>query len=327
MLMHRTPYLRMLKIHQALERGTYPNCNKLARELEVNRRTIQRDIEFMQNQFNLPIAYDPRQQGYYYESPVESFPMMAISEKDIFGLLVVKKITEQYRSSPFWPLLENSMNMISKSLGTSPYFGFKESAESFSFKVVAPTQPELTLFNDILQAIQSSRQITFDYQAAYKRESAHTPRKLNPYHLYCIENHWYLVGLDVQQNDLRTYSLLRMKNLRVTGRSFTRPENWSPEKRLQSAFGVMEGDQMHTVEVEFSGLAALLVREHSWHPTQKIKDLDHDRLLFTVKVSHFEEIQRWILSFGQEAKVIKPKQLISRIQAELQASLRNYNDS
>ena len=39
----------MLLIHKALQNGGYPNCSKLARELEVSSKTISRDIDFMRN--------------------------------------------------------------------------------------------------------------------------------------------------------------------------------------------------------------------------------------------------------------------------------------
>ena len=54
----RPPLVRMLKIHQALQAGGYPNCRRLAEELEVAGKTIQRDIDFMRDQLGLPIEYD-----------------------------------------------------------------------------------------------------------------------------------------------------------------------------------------------------------------------------------------------------------------------------
>ena len=38
---------RMHRIHQLLQNRQYPNCTKLAKEFEVAKRTMKRDIEFM----------------------------------------------------------------------------------------------------------------------------------------------------------------------------------------------------------------------------------------------------------------------------------------
>ena len=47
-----------MRLHQRLIAGGFPNCSKLARELEVSTKTIQRDIEFMRDRLGLPIQYD-----------------------------------------------------------------------------------------------------------------------------------------------------------------------------------------------------------------------------------------------------------------------------
>ena len=43
----RPPLARMMQLHAQLQARKFPNCRKLADELEVSSKTIQRDIEFM----------------------------------------------------------------------------------------------------------------------------------------------------------------------------------------------------------------------------------------------------------------------------------------
>ena len=50
----RPPFERMLRLHDRIKAGTYPNCRKLADELEVSAKTIQRDIDFMRDRLGLP---------------------------------------------------------------------------------------------------------------------------------------------------------------------------------------------------------------------------------------------------------------------------------
>jgi predicted DNA-binding transcriptional regulator YafY len=56
----RPPLERMMRMHQRLKAGRYPNCRKLADELEVSAKTVQRDIDFMRYRLGLPIEYDQR---------------------------------------------------------------------------------------------------------------------------------------------------------------------------------------------------------------------------------------------------------------------------
>ena len=53
------PVARFLKIHEDLRAGVWPNTRMLARKLEVDRRTIRRDIDYMRDQLHAPIAGTP----------------------------------------------------------------------------------------------------------------------------------------------------------------------------------------------------------------------------------------------------------------------------
>ena len=54
----RPPLERMMRMHERLKSGRFPNCRKLAEELEVSAKTVQRDIDFMRYRLGLPIEYD-----------------------------------------------------------------------------------------------------------------------------------------------------------------------------------------------------------------------------------------------------------------------------
>ena len=62
----RAPIERIFRIHEAIQARTYPNTLTLAQKLEVSRKSILRDIQFMRDRLRLPIDYDPQHWGYYY---------------------------------------------------------------------------------------------------------------------------------------------------------------------------------------------------------------------------------------------------------------------
>ena len=76
----RPPLERMLRIHQLIQAGDFPNATTLARELEVSTKSIQRDLEFMRDRLNLPVEYVAAHNGYRYTGEVSSFPTMQITE-------------------------------------------------------------------------------------------------------------------------------------------------------------------------------------------------------------------------------------------------------
>ncbi len=69
----------MMRLHQKLIAGDFPNCSKLSKELEVSAKTIQRDIDFMRDRLGLPIEYDQLHFGFVYTEPVTHFPSIEVS--------------------------------------------------------------------------------------------------------------------------------------------------------------------------------------------------------------------------------------------------------
>ena len=68
----RPPIERIQAIDHAVSRRAWPNCRTLARDLEVTRRTILRDIDFMRR-LGAPIEFDPLRGGYFYSRPYSLF--------------------------------------------------------------------------------------------------------------------------------------------------------------------------------------------------------------------------------------------------------------
>src|SRR5256885_642388 len=100
-MLARPPLERMLRIHQGIQSGSFPNASKLAQELEVSTKSIHRDIEFMRDRLGLPVEYDDRRYGYYYTENVSSFPTIQITEGELFAMLVAEKALQQYRGTNF----------------------------------------------------------------------------------------------------------------------------------------------------------------------------------------------------------------------------------
>src|SRR5213592_3585829 len=130
----RPPWERMMRMHQLIKSGKYPNCSKLAREFEVATRTIKRDIDFMKDRLELPIEYDSRRYGFSYSKPVDQFPGVAVTEAEVFASLVAHKAIAQYHGTPFQkPLraafekltnqLDHTARLTLGSLGNQEFYG------------------------------------------------------------------------------------------------------------------------------------------------------------------------------------------------------------
>jgi predicted DNA-binding transcriptional regulator YafY len=55
------------------------------------------------------------------------------------------------------------------------------------------------------------------------------------------------------------------------------------------------------------------IREKKWHESQQLRELKGGGVELRMKLSSLAEIERWILSWGGDAKVIKPRELVESV--------------
>jgi predicted DNA-binding transcriptional regulator YafY len=313
----------MMRLHERLKAGSFPNCRKLADELEVSSKTIQRDIDFMRDRMGMPIEYDQLHFGFIYTEPVTSFPGIEVSEGEVIALFVAQKALEQYRGTSFEKRLKTAFAKITDALKDRIGFHWGDVDSAISFRGIGTTIADIELFETVSRAVLDSHELEFEYQKL--GGARHETRRIQPYHLGCVENQWYLFGLDLARRQLRTFALPRMRHPRNTKARFHRPPDFSIEAHLSDSFGVFKGRAKHRVRIQFDSFAARLVSEREWHPTQKSRPLPGGELELSMALGSLEEIERWILSWGRHATVLEPPALIKRIRETAESLTGAYS--
>jgi predicted DNA-binding transcriptional regulator YafY len=323
----RPPLARMMHMHARLQSRRYPNCRKLADELEVSAKTVQRDIDFMRYRLNLPIEYDQLHFGFYYSEPVSSFPNVEISQGELIALYIGQKALAQYKGTAFEAPLSSAFRKITDGLQDRISFSWSELDSAISFRSGGRTVADLQTFEALSQAVFKTIEIRFDYKKLGSR--GYEERMVQPYHLGCVENLWYLFGFDVVRGQLRTFALPRIRNVRLSKTQFRRPIDFSIGKFLKESFGVYaRGSKAKLkIRVRFDPFAAQLVEERHWHPSQKIKHLTGGGAELSLTLGNLEEVERWILSWGNHAEVLAPAELRGRIQKTVAALAKTYSKS
>ena len=76
-----------------------------------------------------------------------------------------------------------------------------------------------------------------------------------------------------------------------------------------------------------------MVKEHApyiitkpMHPSQKILKEDTDGVIFSIDVIWNFELEREILGFGEQIKILSPKRLSGKIQSRLKQTLHKYQN-
>jgi len=243
----RPPLERMLRIHQAVSSGKFPNASTLARDIEVATKTIHRDIEFMRDRLGLPIEFNPGRNGYAYTEEVGAFPNLQITEGELFALIVAEKALQQYRGTSFEKPLLSAIKKMEQSLPDTISLNLADVQQTISFRTRAEPVLNLDIFDALARAAAHRQQI----ELAYRKPGQPRPeqRVVDPYHLANINGEWYLFAYDHARQDIRTFVPARMQSVKPTGATFERPQKFSLEKRLRGSFGVHSGEGEHEVVI------------------------------------------------------------------------------
>jgi proteasome accessory factor B len=317
----RPPLERMLRIHEIIRTGSYPNATRLASELEVSSKSIHRDIEFMRDRLGLPIEYDERRWGYYYTGEVSSFPSLQISEGELFSLVVAEKALQQFRGTPFEKPLSSALHKISQSLPDTISLQLSDWDQSIAFRSHAVPVQNLDIFDTLARATSGRKQIEIVYRKPGRAEAE--TRVVDPCQLVNIDGEWYLFAFDHLRKDIRTFVPSRIQKARQTGKTFERPRKFSLENRLRGSFGVHSGQGEYNVVIRFSPAVADFIREKQWHESQRLREMKDGRVELSMNLTSLVEVERWILSWGGHAVVMAPKELAGNVRAAAERILKS----
>ncbi|MBI2950112.1 MAG: WYL domain-containing protein [Verrucomicrobia bacterium] len=311
----------MLRIHQAIHEGTFPNAETLSLELEVSAKTVYRDFEFMRDRLDLPLEYDEVRHGYYYTQEVRSFPTLQITEGELFALLVAEKALQQYRGTSFERPLLSAFKKMAASLPETVSLNLADWEQTISFRTSAEPILNLEIFDLLAKATSQRERVVLTYRKPGRK---HTEcRTVDPYHLANVNGEWFLFAFDHLRRDIRTFVPARIKAVEKTGQRFVRPARFSLEQRLKDSFGVHAGCGEHQIRIQFNGLVADYIREKKWHPSQRLRELSDGGVELCLKLSSLVEIQRWILAWGGQAVVIEPPELAASVYQAAERIRRN----
>jgi proteasome accessory factor B len=305
---YRSMLHHLILIDEAIRTGGYPNATTLARDLELSSRTIARKLGFLRDVLLAPIEYDSSRKGYYYSQPNWSLPNLRISQGELLGLAMAQLALHAYRGTPLERYLGAVTGKIMASLPEEVEIEPSGLASIFQFNLgpVAPFDP--ALWEELARAIRKRHTVRMRYYSLTKDQEVN--RVIDPYLLRCYRGDWYLIGRDHRTGHVPMYSLARIRKLTVTKDGYEVPDDFDIDEYLGGTFGVFERKERHNVRIQFTGAVARFIQERVWHPSQKLSKKKDGSVVLSMRLADIEEVGRWVLSWGPDAKALGPKELV-----------------
>ena len=238
----------------------------------------------------------------------------------MLALVVAEKALQQYRGTSFEKPLLSAIQKMEQALPDTISLSLSEIDQTISFRTRAEPILNLEVFDVLAKATAARQQLELTYRKPGHQQAEQ--RLVDPYHLANINGEWYLFGFDHLRKDIRTFVPARIKAIRQTGRSFTRSQKFSLEKRLRDSFGVHSGQGEFDVLIRFSAAVADYIREKKWHDSQELRELKSGQVELRLKLSSLAEVERWVLSWAGNAVVLRPAELAAAVRKAAQSILK-----
>ena len=86
---------------------------------------------------------------------------------------------------------------------------------------------------------------------------------------------------------------------------------------------MQSGQGSFDVVIRFNELVSDYIREKKWHDSQQLKELKDGGLELRMKLSSLGEVERWVLGWAGNAKVIHPPELAEKVRQSAKDILKN----
>lgn len=274
---------------------------ELADYFEVSVRTIYRDIEAL-SELNIPIYMSKGKNGGVKLLDNYKFDKALLTDAEqrdiLFSLEGINK-------------LQIDNNKIYDKL-SSIFSTNDENWFEVDFSVWDNSSSHKKTFETIKNAIINKNVLKFSYFSSY---GTNTLRKVEPLKLYFRYNSWYLCAFDLAKNDYRFFKLMRIKDITTLKEKFARTltidlhHDDKPPKLVKL---ILEIDQ------------SLAYRVYDEFSEENIEILDNGNFKVTTQLPFNDWVYGYILSFGENIKVLAPTNIKEEIINRLRKSLENY---
>ena len=312
---------RLLKLVTLLQNGSCRSAMQLARELNVSRRTLFRDLNMLE-QAGIP----------YYHKPAEGYriarsfflPPTSLTVPETLGLMLLAKSAGK-RSH--WPLKDSAIGAIKKLVATVPD-PIRAACNELMNHVSVDLGPQgddaagSTHYPTLQRCIDETRACTIQYRSPV--DPGPIRCRLHPYVLHFAERSWYVLGWTDMHQDVRVFKLARIESLEPSAIRFAPPEGFRVEHKLGKAWRMIPEGRIYQVELEFTPKVATNVTEVLWHPSQSHRMLPDGRCRVCFEVDGLAEIAWWICGYADQVMVRKPAALKQRVQRMHQAAMQRY---
>lgn len=287
----------------------------------VSRRSIQMDIQMMRSDklgYNAPIVVLEKKY-YTYEDPEYSITNIPLTDRDLGKLTEVVGILKQFKGFSHFQELSGMVQRLENKIHAAkthqePVIDFEKNEDLKG----------LGHIDTLYQAIIKKRTVRLSYQS-FKAREANT-FDFHPYYLKEYRNRWFVIGIKKKGTPIMTLALDRILDIEDCNVTYIPKQDFNITSYLSDIIGVTvnQNGQTEKVFLWADRSTAPYILTKPLHHSQQVVENSSNGVVISLNVQLNFELEREILGFGDQIKVIAPERLKRRIKDSLEHALDLY---
>ena len=177
----------------------------------------------------------------------------------------------------------------------------------------------------LIEAMKHNCRVQFTYHS-YTRLNPTPGVVIEPYFVRLFKQLWYVIGYNVKDRKIKTYSLDRMTDAVVGIDPFEMPDGFDASNFFHDNFGIMTSRGVaKEVVLRVNSTQAKYMRALPLHHSQREIAIHDDYSIFSLKLYLTFDFIKELLSMGSSVVVVKPKELKVQLLDELRKTLAHYD--
>lgn len=301
-------------------------CNKALLEFNSNsegikKRQLYEDIRFMESEqgWSIPLEKikDGRRAYYQYSDKNFSINKQPINELEAEQLKSAILVLSRFKGLPQFEWVHELIPKLNKTFNLQAQ---EDCIISFDNNEFLKGKEFITpLFN----AIKNKQAVVVCYQSFQSNKA--TKFIFHPYHLKEFNNRWFVIGKHQNFNVLSNLALDRIATVEISNTVFDNSKNTNFNEYFEDFIGVTKTeDNMVKIKLVANKQLMPYIKTKPLHGSQKKISETKESYTFSIEVIPNYELEKKILSFGEELKVIQPNFLKEKLKKRITEQLKNY---
>ena len=219
---------------------------------------------------------------------------------------------------------ENNTRLQSWLVDSASLSGMLSNAHDISDRIILENVPSAREHLPIIiDAMKQNRRIRFSYKS-YTRSQPTDGIVLEPYFVKIFKQLWYVIGMNIKDGAVKTYSLDRITQLNLLQDTFKMPDGVKPSEFFKDCFGIITNkNKAKRIVLRVEPTQAKYFRALPLHASQ-MEEVHDNYSVFTYSMRITYDLKEEIMSHGSSVEVLEPQELKLLIQNELRQALDNY---